>query len=398
MMRLAVLTTGRQDWGILRSTCVAIRDGQPSELCLIVGGMHCADAFGRTEQLIIADGFEPAERLDWIAGAATPHSQAGRAVEAVGDALARQRPDALLLVGDRFETAAAALAATLERIPIVHLHGGELTAGAFDDALRNAVTKLSHLHLVSHPDHARRVIAMGEAPGTVHVVGAPGLDNLHRADLPGRAELEQFLGIPLTPPVVIMALHPTTLALPLGGQTGSSGPGVPASAAAEIAGVVGVMDRVAATYVVTLPNNDPGHEMLRGALVEAARGERRVAVDALGDRRFWGLMRIADAMLGNSSSALIEAPALGLPAVNVGDRQQGRIRGDNVIDVPTSEVGAVASALLEALAPATRHRLAGSASPFGDGRSASRIVDILGGWTPPHPPRKAPIAVSQVRS
>ena len=395
-MRLAVLTTGRQDWGILRSTCVALRDGLPFELCLIVGGMHCAEPFGRTEQLIIADGFQPAERLDWIARAATPHGQAGRAVEAVGDALERQRPDALLLVGDRFETAAAALAATLERIPIVHLHGGEQTAGAFDDLLRNAVTKLSHLHLVSHLDYARRVIAMGEAPGTVHVVGAPGLDNLHRADLPGRAELERHLGIELTPPVVIVTLHPTTLALPFEGEASSNGPEGPASAVDEVACVIGAMDRVAATYVVTLPNNDPGHEPFRQALVAAARGERRVAVAALGDRRFWGLMRIADAMLGNSSSALIEAPALGLPAVNVGDRQSGRIRGANVIDVPTADVDAVANALQRALAPATRRSLAGAESPFGDGRSTPRIIEILAGWTPPHPPRKAPVPIPQV--
>jgi UDP-hydrolysing UDP-N-acetyl-D-glucosamine 2-epimerase len=396
MMRLAVLTTGRQDWGILRSTCALLRDDPRFDLRMLVGGMHCAEPFGRTEQLIRDDGFEPSERLDWIADGVSQSGQAGRALEAVSEALQRQRPDALVMVGDRFETAAAALAATLERVPIVHLHGGEETAGAFDDLLRNAVTKLSHLHLVSHLDYARRVIAMGEAPGTVRVVGAPGLDNLHRADLPGRAELERSLGIELTPPVVIVTLHPTTLALPFEGEASSNGPEGPASAVDEVACVIGAMDRVAATYVVTLPNNDPGHELLREALVAAAHSERRVAVAALGDRRFWGLMRIADAMLGNSSSALIEAPALGLPAVNLGDRQNGRIRGANVIDVPTAGVPAVANALREALAPATRRRLAGAVSPFGDGRSAPRIIEILAGWTPPHPPRKAPVAIEQV--
>ena len=396
MMRLAVLTTGRQDWGILHSTCALLRDDPRFDLRLLVGGMHCAARFGQTEQSVREDGFEPAERLDWITETASPSGQSGRALEAVSEALQRQRPEALVVVGDRFETAAAALAATLERVPIVHLHGGEVTAGAFDDLLRNAVTKLSHLHLVSHPDHARRVIAMGEAPGTVHVVGAAGLDNLHRADLPGRAELERSLGIELTPPVVIVALHPTTLALPSEGAEAAKGQAGPASAAAELAGVVGAMARVPATYVVTLPNNDPGHAPLREALVAAARADRRVAVDSLGDRRFWGLMKIADAMLGNSSSALIEAPALGLPAVNVGDRQLGRIRGENVIDVTTGNVDAVTTALQEALAPATRRRLSGAVSPFGDGRSAPRIVEVLAGWTPPHPPRKAPVPIPQV--
>jgi UDP-N-acetylglucosamine 2-epimerase (non-hydrolysing) len=378
-MRLAVLTSGRQDWGILRSTCLILRDDPRFELRLIVGGMHCLERFGRTELQIAAEGFQLAERLDWMSDGASAAGQAGRAVGAVGGALGRQDPDALLLVGDRFETAAAALAATLERVPIVHLHGGEETAGAFDDPLRNAVTKLSHLHLVSHPDHARRVMGMGESPDTVHVVGAPGLDNLHRTDLPTRAELERELGISLRPPVILVTLHPATLA-PDGASAG------------EVAAIVGAMDRVAATYVITLPNNDPGEEPLREALVDAARGDRRVAVEALGERRFWGMLRVSDAILGNSSSALIEAPALGLPAVNVGDRQRGRIRGDNVIDV-VGRADSVEAALREALAPATRRRLAGAVSPFGDGRSAPRIIDILAGWAPPRPPRKASIPI-----
>lgn len=395
-MRLAVLTSGRQDWGILRSTCAALRDDRRFELSLIVGGMHCVTAFGHTDDLIVADGFEPDERLDWIAGTTTPHGEAGRAVEAIGDALARQRPDALLLVGDRFETASAALAATLERVPIVHLHGGEVTEGAFDDSLRNAVTKLSHLHLVSHPDHARRVAALGEALETIHVVGAPGLDNLRRSDLPDRDELERHLGIELIPPVVIVTVHPTTLARPPSSVGVMDGGATDWVAVDEVAAVVGAMDRVPATYVVTLPNNDPGAQALRETLLAAALGESRVAVDALGERRFWGMLKLADAMLGNSSSALIEAPALGLPAVNVGDRQQGRIRGENVIDVPTADVDAITRALREALAPETRRRLAGAVSPFGDGRSAARIIEILAGWTPPHSPRKAPVPIGQV--
>ena len=383
-MRLAVLTTGRQDWGILRSTCLILRDDPRFDLRLLVGGMHCVDRFGRTERQIEEEGFRPVERLDWIVEGATATAQTGRAVTAVGDALARQRPDALLLVGDRSETAAAALAATLELVPVVHLHGGEETAGAFDDPLRHAITKLSHLHLVSHADHARRVIALGESPDTVHVVGAPGLDNMHRADLPTRAELERDLGIALVPPVVLVTLQPTTLA---SNETAEH----------ERVAVTAAMDDVSATYVITLPNDDPGAEPLRQALVAAGEGDRRIAVEALGERRFWGMLRVADAVLGNSSSALIEAPALGVPAVNVGDRQRGRIRGDTVIDVDPSP-GSVARALREALSPATRERLAIAGSPFGDGRSAERIVGILADWTPPRPPRKASIPMPPAAS
>jgi UDP-hydrolysing UDP-N-acetyl-D-glucosamine 2-epimerase len=342
--------------------------------------MHCAERFGRTERLIEADGFVAAERLDWVTDTPGADAQAGRALEMVGAGLNRHGVDAMVLVGDRFETAAAAVAATLERVPLVHLHGGEESAGAFDDQLRNAVTKLSHLHLVSHPDHARRVIAMGESPDTVHVVGAPGLDNANRNDLATRAELEHDLGLSLEPPVVLVTLQPTTL-------------GGPESSKGELNAIVAAMERVPATYVITLPNNDPGAEPVRETLTTAGRSDGRVAVEALGERRYWGLLRVADAMIGNSSSALIEAPTVGLPAVNVGDRQRGRLRAANVVDVPAND-DSVTAALQEALSPASRKRLVGMVSPFGDGHSANRIADILAVWAPPIPPRKAPILIS----
>ena len=173
---LAVLTTGRQDWGILRSTCLAIRDETDVRLDVVAGGTHRSAAHGMTIDGIREDGFEPSE-LAWLAGD-EPADDRGLDGAAGGRrSPAGDPPDALLLVGDRYETAAAALAATLERVPIAHLHGGEQTLGAFDDQLRHAITKLAHLHLVSSEANGRRVLAMGEDPASVHVVGAPGLDN-----------------------------------------------------------------------------------------------------------------------------------------------------------------------------------------------------------------------------
>ncbi len=216
MKTIAVLTTGRQDWGILHSTAVAIRSHPELELRLIVGGTHLSRWHGQTIRDVRADGFEPDVILPWPGEddatedppAAT---QAARSLETVGAALRQVPPDALLLVGDRLETAAAALAATLERVPIIHLHGGEQTLGAFDDALRHAITKLSHLHLVSHEEHAKRVIAMGEDPASVHVVGAPGLDAAARDDLPSREELAGTSEMALDAPIVLVTVHPTTL-------------------------------------------------------------------------------------------------------------------------------------------------------------------------------------------
>jgi UDP-hydrolysing UDP-N-acetyl-D-glucosamine 2-epimerase len=372
-LRLAVLTTGRQDWGILRSSCRLLKDTPGFDIRLLVGGMHNSKRYGFTRTLIEQDGCTPTEVLAWVGEAAESlaYQEAAAATVQVGNALGRQGVDALMLVGDRLETAAAALAATALRIPIIHLHGGEETLGAFDDALRHAITKLSHLHLVAHPTYRDRVIALGEDPAVVHVVGAPGLDNLHRDDLPGRAELEDQLGLRLSAPVVVVTLHPATLA----GDPGQ-----------EALAICAAMDRIPATYVITLPNSDPGNEPIRRALVEAARRPGRVAVEALGERRFWGLLRLADAMLGNSSSGLIEAPSLRLPTVNVGDRQKGRLRPRSVIDVPADAV-AVADGLRRALEPSFRAAL-GPCDSLGDGRAAERIRDVLCSWQPPNPPVK----------
>jgi UDP-hydrolysing UDP-N-acetyl-D-glucosamine 2-epimerase len=378
-----VLTTGRQDWGILRSVCVALRDDPDFELRLLVGGMHCSDRFGRTETLVRADGFTPSETMPWLSddGEVTAARQSAEALSAVADALRRQAPRCLLVVGDRLETIAAVVAATLCLVPVVHLHGGEDTEGAFDNSFRNAITKMSHLHLVSHADYARRIAAMGEDPATIHVMGSPALDNLQRSDLATRAELEQLLGMPLEPPVVVVTMHPTTLAtLATLGSAGHD----------EVGAVVEAMAAVPATYVITMPNSDPGNESVRDALRRAAAAPGRKAVEALGERRYWGLLRQADAVLGNSSSGVIEAPALSLPTVNVGDRQRGRIRGPGVIDVGV-DAGAIAKALQAALEPSFRERVRAAAPPFLPGNAAARVLSILRGWSPPAPPRKVSV-------
>lgn len=372
--RIAVLTTGRQDWGILRSTCAGLAADMEFDLRLFVGGMHLSERFGRPVQWIEREGFTPAERIEWTQFDSV-FDEAAIAIRDLGPALARHRPDAFVLAGDRYETAAGALAATLARVPIAHLHGGEETEGAFDNAFRHAVTKLSHLHLVSHVEHARRVVRLGEDPSTVHVVGAPGLDNAWRADLPSRAELGESLGSSLAPPVVVVTVHPATLAT---------------DPDADVDAVLQAMEAVEATYIVTLPNSDPGNARFRERLLASVRGHaRRVSVEALGERRFWGLLRAADAMLGNSSSALIEAPLFGVPAVNVGIRQKGRLRGRNVIDASVAEEAI--AALKTALTPEFRKQAGEGESPFGDGHSAQKILAVLRSWTPPHPPVKRPV-------
>jgi UDP-hydrolysing UDP-N-acetyl-D-glucosamine 2-epimerase len=370
--RLAVLTTGRQDYGILRSTILLLRGTPDFEVAVWAGGMHLQRRFGEPLEALKRDGVPVARELAFLDEPPSPIADTAAALGQAGAALMRDAPDALLLVGDRTEALAAGLAATIAKIPIVHLHGGEESEGAIDNACRHALTKLSHLHLVSHPVHADRVIQMGEDPASVVVVGAPALDHAYRDDLPGSEALSRDLGVELKPPVVLVTMHPATL----GGLAGE-----------EVAAVASAMADVPATYVVTAPNADAGGAEIGDYWRRWAEGRERVAlVDALGDRRYWAMLRLADAVLGNSSSGIIEAPALGVPVVNVGDRQRGRLRYGPVTDVP---------AAADAVATALREAIAGGRRPPGDDLGgypappvAPRVVEALRRWKIPHPPRK----------
>lgn len=370
--RLAVLTTGRQDFGILRSTLHALAGHPAFELLLWAGGTHCSERHGRTVELIRADGLRVDREFATIGAESDPAFEAARTIDAVTAALRADRPDALLLVGDRTETAAAGLAAAIAGVPIVHLHGGEETEGAVDNALRHGLTKFAHLHLVSHELHAERVVQMGEAPEDVIVVGPPGADNLHRTDLPSRLALGRELGIMLRDPVLLVTLHPTTL----GGDP-----------TAEAKALAAALDTVTATMVVTQPNADAGSDAIRRVWAAwAPRHQNAVVVEALGERRYWALLRLAAAVVGNSSSGLIEAPAARVPAINIGDRQRGRLRPGGVVDVP-AERDAIAATLGAVLArglPADPTH----APCYPEGLAAPRIVAALEAWTIPQPARK----------
>ena len=373
MKSIAVLTTGRQDWGILRSTCNALRETD-MRLAILAGGMACSPRFGRTVNDIRAEGFENVTELEWLSEADSKRhtvQDCGRALTRVGEALIDATAGALLIVGDRYETLAAAHAATLIGTPIAHLHGGEETAGAIDNVLRHAISKLAHLHLTAQQQYADRLVSMGEAREAVHVVGSPGCDNLFRSDLPDRAELETFLGIKLEPPVVVVTLHPTTAS--------ADGP-------REVHELLAAMDAVPATYVVTLPNVDPGHLELRETLERACKAPRRVSVSALGERRYWGLLRVADAMLGNSSSGLIEAPAAALPVVNIGERQAGRARAANITDVGV-DGRQIELALCHVLEPDYRRTLRSTMSALTE-PAGPRIGRLLRDWSLALPPTK----------
>ena len=366
--RVCVVTGTRADYGHLYWVLRELDADPRTDLQLVVTGAHLMERFGATVGRIEEDGFAITARVPMQLPDDSPLAVAGAlaaATSGLADAFARLRPDLVVLLGDRYEELAAAQAALILGIPVAHLHGGETTEGAFDEAIRHSVTKMSHLHFVAADDYGRRVRQLGEDPARVHVVGAPGLDHLRRTELASRAELEEFLGIPLAAPVLLVTYHPETL----GEDGGRSG----------LAALLGAIDDLGgATVVVTGVNADPGHGPLSAALRDFVTADpaRRALVESLGQRRYLGLMAACDAVVGNSSSGLIEAPALRAPTVNIGDRQKGRLRAESVVDC-RPERGDVAAALRRVLDPAFRASLPVQLSRYGAGDAAVRIRDVL---------------------
>lgn len=362
MKRVAVITTSRADFGIYRPLLAAIQTEPELDLLLVVAGMHLAPEMGLTVREIQAEGWSIAARVECLLSSDSDLGMAkslGIAVLGYAETLARLSPDLVVILGDRFEMFAAAAAAGPLRLPLAHLYGGELTLGALDDAWRHAMTKLSHLHFVASEEYARRVVAMGEEPWRVKVCGALSLDNLAAMELLGREELARELEINLEPAPLLVTFHPETLA--------DDPP------ARQMAEVLAALEGLARPTVFTLPNADAGGRELAG-LVRAFCADHpwAVARDNLGTRRYFSLMRHAAAMLGNSSSGIIEAPSLGLPVVNLGQRQAGRTRGANLIDA-ACERGAILSALELALDPGFRAQAERAPNPYQRGGAARAI-------------------------
>ena len=366
MRTIAVITGGRADFGIYRPLLRAILAHPALRLRLWVTGMHLAPEFGLTVGEIEREGFAIDARLPILEGADTPAATAtamGRALEGFGRLYAQDRPDLLVALGDRFEMAAAVLAAVPFGLPIAHIAGGSVTLGAMDDVFRHMITKAAHLHFAETDAHARRIVQMGEAPDRVTVTGALGLDNLRLLPRLSPAELERRWAIPIAPPPLLVTLHPETRAEPQAANLADAV--LPALAAAG------------RPTIFTAPNADHGGRALLERLqAHVAATPTAQLVPSLGTQGYFSLMAHAAAMVGNSSSGLVEAPSLKLPVVNVGSRQQGRLRAANVIDVE-ARPDAVAAGLRRALDPAFRRALAALVNPYGDGHAAERMVRVL---------------------
>jgi UDP-N-acetylglucosamine 2-epimerase (non-hydrolysing) len=371
--RIAVFTGSRADYGLLYWLLKDIEASTGLELVLIVGGMHLAPRFGSTWKEVESDGFRIDARVDMQLATDEPGSTArsvGLGVMGVAGALERIEPDFLIVLGDRYETLAAAEAAFLMRIPIAHIHGGEVTLGAYDDGIRHAITKLSQLHFVAAEIYRQRVIQMGEDPSAVHNVGALGLEHLRRTVLLERMELEARLGIVPGGPLLVATYHPVTLC--------------PRETASGLDAMLHAISNVAdATCLLTYPNADDGNEGIIATLTDfAARHADRVRlVRSLGSVLYLSLLKHADAVIGNSSSGIIEAPAFGTPTVDIGSRQRGRLRASSVIHCECDQAS-VADALHLALSRDFARSAMNAVNPYGSGETSSRIVKVLESTAP----------------
>jgi len=362
---IAVVTTSRADYGHLYWPLRELQAHADVDLKLVALGAHLSPEFGHTVGEIERDGFTVDERIECLLSSDSDVGMAkaiGVATLGLADALARMRPDLLLLIADRFELLAPASVAVALRIPIAHIEGGEVSEGAIDDAIRNALTKLAHVHFTPTESARRRVLAMGEEEWRVHRTGAPSLDHLRRRTLASREEIAARLGLDLSTPTVMVAVHPVTLAR---------------DTLAEADAVFAALARLPQSIVFCFPNADAGSRALiaRAEAFCAPHARARLYVN-LNPIDYWSLLKQVDLLVGNSSSGIMETPALALPTVNVGRRQQGRERARNIVDAE-AEPGAIVAAVERALSPAFRASLQGMENPYGDGQAAERIASVL---------------------
>lgn len=368
--KICVVTTSRADFGLLRGLLAAIWADPALRLQVIASGMHLAPKFGRTWRDIEAEGIQIDRKIRLRLTGETSLANLKSisvGVNSFAEAFVELKPEIIVLLGDRFELLGPAISALMLQIPIAHIHGGELSEGAIDDSVRHAITKLASLHFAATETYRRRIIQMGESPDRVFNFGAPGLDQLYGSALLSRPQLEQELGFRFEDPVAIVTYHPVTR---------DSG-----SAEAQVRCLLSAIKATGLQSVFTMANADAEGAVINNRLREvcAQNSGRFKWIPHLGHRRYLSCLKHFAVMIGNSSSGLTEAPSFRLPVVNIGDRQRGRVRAANVIDVPSSRV-AILRGIKRAMSPRFRASLRGMRNPydrFRDGRASERIKDVL---------------------
>ena len=365
--KVAAITVARSDYGLLYPVIKRIEETPELQLQLLVTGMHLSPEFGNTVKVIQEDGFEICEKVEMLLSSDTPTGLAksmGLGTIGFAQVYEKIKPDLILVLGDRFEMHCAVVAAMPFKIPVAHIHGGESTEGAIDELIRHSITKMSHIHFPSTEFYAERIKRMGEEDWRIFVSGAPGLDNIRMLEpLMSKEEFKEKYDIDLELPTIIVTYHPVTLEYE--------------NTLWQLQNLLAALEAVNQQIVFTYPNADTMGRLIIEMINDFAKKHSRVHIRInLGQHGYLSLMRYASAMVGNSSSGIIEAPSFELPVVNIGSRQRGRVRARNVIDVGYSK-DEIYDGIKKALSPELKRSLKGLVNPYGEGKASQIIVDVL---------------------
>lgn len=362
--KICVVSGTRADYGLLYWVMKLIQSDSDLELQIIVTGMHLSTEFGLTYQEIEQDGFIINEKVEMLLSSDSSKGvtkSLGLGVIGFADAFERLQPDIIILLGDRYEILAAAEAALIAKIPIAHIAGGDITEGAFDEAIRHSITKMSHLHFVTNELSRQRVRQLGENPEHIYNVGSPGIDRIKRLKLLSRDELERDLGFQFKAKNFLVTFHPTTLGIKSAGE--------------EFKEILNALDFFCPDVglIFTMPNSDPEGHMIMQLLEKFANEHPNSKVyTSLGQLRYLSTIGIVDVVVGNSSSGLYEVPSFKKPTVNIGERQKGRLEASSVISCECKK-----EVIIKAIKEALIKDCSDTINPYGDGDSSIKIINVL---------------------
>lgn len=367
MMKISVITATRAEYGLLRPVIKRLRTSEYFQVELVVTGMHLSTEFGSTYKEIEQDGEHIDNKIEILLSSDTAVAMSkamGLAMISFAEYFEYNKPDAILILGDRYEILAVSCAAMNARIPIIHMHGGEATEGLIDEAIRHAITKMSYLHLTSTEQYRKRVIQMGEQPDRVFNVGATGVENALHVEIMDKKELEDSLKCRLDRPYAVVTFHPVTLEAD--------------TAKLQMQELLAAMDdHPEYIYLCTKANADAGGREINRLLDEYAKKvDNTFVYESLGMRKYLSALKYADVVIGNSSSGIIEVPSFGIPTINIGDRQKGRIQAESIINCEPDRLS-ISKSIKKAKNTAFRESVKNAENPYGDGYTSKAIVDIL---------------------
>lgn len=367
-MKICIATGTRAEYGLLKPLIERIQSEASWQLQLLVTGAHLSPEFGLTYKQIEADGYTIDVKVEMLLSSDTAEGivkSMGLGTIGYAAAFKQLQPDLLFILGDRYEMLAITSAALIFKIPVAHIHGGEITEGAFDDAIRHAITKMSHIHFASTEVYRKRIIQLGEDPSRVFNVGAIGLDNIRNLKLLDRQQLEEQLGIRLCKKNYLVTFHPATMAT--------------VSAGTQFQALLDAIDLQEDSFFIFTKANSDTEGRTINSMIDAyvsQHPQKAVAYTSMGQLRYLSAMQIVDAVVGNSSSGIIEAPSFKKATINIGDRQKGRIQAESTVNtnVTTGEINTAFSLLSD---PVFEQKLATVTNPYGDGHSTEKIIAVL---------------------